>query len=139
MRRNDGSGSEAIFEDRMALGGKTVFVYSLVDTKQIKGAMGPKGFAKAGPSDYIVTENGNMYYAEVKSSNNATSFSFSNFTPSQNAAMVRQCAAKGQYWIFIHNLITDVWYRVPASEILMVKLTKKSSIKWSEMEEYKWL
>jgi len=52
--------------------------------------------------------------------------------------MLRTVTANGQYWIFIHNLLTDTWYMVPAELVLFTKRAGKQSLKWSELENHKW-
>lgn len=134
--KNDGKKSEKLFEDHWKAKGKKVYVHRFVDTKQIKGRQNGQGFSQAAPSDYLITNAGHMFYAEVKSCSDKISFSFSQFTPSQNACMVRQCAAHGVYMIYIHNLNTDEWFQVNAVEILDRKMLGVKSMKWTEMQRW---
>jgi len=135
--KNDGKTSEGIFEDRWATLGKKAFVERLPDTRSIKGAI-KHGFIQGRPSDYLVTVHGGMHYAEVKSSSNKTSFPLSCVQPTQWAAMRKQTAAGGEYFIYAHHLVTDRWYRIPASFILQTKDDQKGSIKWTELSMYLW-
>lgn len=142
-KRNDGSYSEKeferIMEQRMKDAPKRLFVHRMTDTKSIKQIAGQKSFAKAAPSDYLVTLDGVMFYAEVKSTSEATSFKFSCFTPSQNLAMVKQVAAGGEYNVYVHHLPTDTWYEIPAYNIVVWKQNGFKSIKWDELEVFKWM
>lgn len=134
-KANNGVKAEELFEQIILHRyGKTAFLHSLVDTKEIKGMTGT-GFARASPSDYLLTVDGVMEYAEVKSCQKRVSFPFSNFTPSQNAAMVRQTAAGGKYNIYIYNITTERWYVVPASLILSLRAADVHSITWEYLEE----
>lgn len=139
MVKNDGSMSERLFEEIMKSRGKSVNVYRLPDTKQIKQEF-QHAFVRAAPSDYIVTEDGEMYYAEVKSSSDGrASFTFNHITPSQWAAMVKQRAAGGKYFLFIHNITTETWYKVPANAILRIHdEEKRKSVKWTELASCQW-
>lgn len=144
MPRNDGKSSEELFEDHLTAGGKTTYWFRPTDTRDLIGQARGRGMrvaattAKKNPSDYVVTENGEMFYAEAKSCNNATSFPFSNFEANQLGGMRQQIAAGGNYFVFIHNLLTDTWYKVPAAVIMATRETKQS-IKWTELETFKTL
>lgn len=136
MKKNTGTKSEKLFESILNDHyGKNVFVERLPDTKSIKGMMGT-GFIQGRPSDYLVTENGVMYYAEVKSCQDEVSFPFSNFTKEQEKAMIRQNAAGGEYFIFIHNLLTDTWYKLSARQKIEVEKSGRKSIKWTELNKW---
>lgn len=131
--KNNGEASQNLFEKILEQAyGKEVFIERLPDTKSIKGLM-KKGFIQGRPSDYLVTIKGDMHYAEVKSSENATSFPFGNIAPEQWRAMKRQRAAGGKYYIYIHHLLTDLWYKVECRQILAVEEAGTKSIKWENM------
>ena len=144
--KNTGKTSQEIFELKMRVRhGKLCFVYRLQDAGELTGlnrglSKKKSGFVatKKNASDYIVTENGVMYYCEVKSSQNATSFPFANFEEGQWQAMRQQRAANGLYWIFIHNLNTDFWYRVPSTLVLDITDSGRASVKWEELKPYFW-
>ena len=132
--KNDGSKSEKIFEDKIKANyGRKAFLHRLIDTKAIKGRMKGAGFSAAAPSDYVLTVNGFMVYAEVKSCSDPVSFSFSQFTASQNATMVQQHAANGRYEVYIHNLLLDEWFTIDAVDVLERKAKGIKSMKWTEM------
>lgn len=134
--KNNGVASEKYFEQAMELAyGKHVFVERLPDTKSIKGLI-KHGFIQGRPSDYLVTLRGEMFYAEVKSSSNPTSFPFSNIGKEQWRAMLRQIKAGGTYNFYIHNLVTDTWYLVPAEVIVATDSQGTKSLKWSEMKQW---
>lgn len=139
--RNDGSSSEDEFVKRWQDAfGKEVFVKKLTDTKSIrKVSNGPfNQQAPATPADFIVTVKGRMFYAEVKSCSNKTSFPFSQFTKSQRAAMLQQAAAGGMYMVYIHNMNTNDWFEVSGPKLLELEKFQKS-IKWSELAGTRWL
>lgn len=128
---NNGSESEAAFVEMITRNrGKLVYVFRLTDTKEIMGAMG-KGFTKKNPSDYIVTLNGHMFYAEVKSTQEKVSFKFSSFTKGQIIGMTRQIAAGGKYNIYIHHIPSNTWYLLDGSTVLNEMKKKVKSIKFT--------
>lgn len=94
------------------------------------------GFTKPQPADYLVTLDGDTYYAEVKSTENKTSFPFSLIRPNQWAAAAQQRAAGGLYFFYVKNLNTGDWHRVPGDVFLDHKAAR--SMKWSELKPYRW-
>jgi penicillin-binding protein-related factor A (putative recombinase) len=140
MAKNTGTPSQSAFENIIAQLGKRAYIVRFPDAKEIKGRTGASGYTVDAPSDYILTINGLMEYAEVKSTVDPVSFSISKIRTSQWNAARKQLAAGGDYWFYIHSLELDRWYRVPAQYLLFYRHTKKSH-KWSELEElhYRWI
>lgn len=139
MSRNDGKLAEQWFEASFKTLGKTVLLYPFEDYYQAKFNSGANSAAKAQPSDYLLTENGVLGFAEVKSSLNASSFPFADIRPLQWQFARKQTAANGVYEFFILNLNTNTWYRIKASFLLEHKDTGSKSIKWSLLEHCKWI
>ena len=132
--RNDGTESEKIFKDKMKAFGKSVFLYRIPDTKEAtRGGKRKTNIMRSTPSDFIITWNSVMAYAEVKSTSNPTLFSFSNFRKDQLAAMRMQIAAGGNYWIFIHCLDQNKWYWIYGQDVIKRIDKNIKSMKWSEM------
>lgn len=140
MATNTGKFSEQEFVRKMTEAyGKNVYIHRYLDTNEIKGMTG-SGFVASNPSDYTVTLNGLMEYAEVKSiSNKTTSFSFSHFTKAQVAGMKQQIAAHGAYNIYLHVLETNQWYKFSAGLVERIKGNGKKSVTLKELENYKWV
>lgn len=144
--KNTGKTSQETWELKTRVRhGKLCFIHRLADASDLTGLNRGLSKKKTGfvatlklPSDYLVTIDGVMFYAEVKSSQNATSFPFANFEEGQWQAMRQQRAARGEYWVFIHNLNTDFWYRVPGNLILNTKDDGRMSLKWDELKPYFW-
>ena len=114
-------------------------IHRVTDSAEVRGMAGA-GFTKPQPSDYIVTVGGRMFYAEVKSSNNPTSFPFKDITLGQKAAAKKQMAAGGEYFFYIKNMLSGRWYEVPASIIFSVMEAGHQSVKWSLLEEnHQWM
>lgn len=127
--------TEKEFESAFARKGKGAFVHRLTDTAAAKATSGKKAFVKAQPSDYIVTDEGHTFYAEVKSSHDTTSFPHSNIQQFQMASARRITKAGGNYVFFLKNLLTGQWYCVPAEVIIA---SEKKSTRWADIENYRW-
>jgi len=139
MAKNTGKPSEKFFEGVLDSLGKRASYFRLVDASEITGRTGKIAeSARAQPSDYIVTLDGTTFYAEVKSTQNKTSFPFSLLKPAQWAAGVVVTGARGIYKVYVHNLNTDRWYVVPFTLIKQVKDAGKASIPWEQLKDYQW-
>lgn len=138
MAKNTGKPSETFFENVWQRLGKRAYCYRIADAAEVRGRTGKIGMTRATPSDYIVTFAGETFYAEVKSTQEKTSFPFALLKKGQQAAGPQVIAAGGGYFVFAHNLNTDSWYRIPFAVITAVKDAGRSSIPWSEMETLKW-
>lgn len=127
--------TEVEFVDAFKPLGKRAYVARLADTAAAKATGGKEAILQAQPSDFLLTVDGDTHYAEVKSSTNKTSFPFSNIKRGQWIASRRVVGAGGSYLFFIKNLVTKVWYVVPA---LVLHKHNRKSIKWAEIEDYQW-
>ena len=129
---------EIDFQDYWKQFGKKAHVFRFTDSSEVHGMnKGRKGVnVKAQPSDFLVTYNDCTFYAEVKSSKNKTSFPFGNIRATQMSHAIRVYSAGGRYDFYLKNLNTGQWYVVPAKIIHEISKTK-SSVKWSELGEYK--
>lgn len=129
--------AERDFEGFFKTYGKKAFVHRLTDTAAAKATGGAKAFVVAQPSDYIVTIQGvGTAFAEVKTSKHKTSFPHSNIQPKQLASARRIIMAGGAYLFFIKNLLTGIWYLLPAQVILNNRASK--STRWADIEKYQW-
>ncbi len=138
--KNTGEHSQQLFHDAIKSLGKKAHIHRLADTKSIKH-QGKTAFMSATPADFIV--GGAMFtptafYAEVKSTENKTSFGFDCFTDRQKIAMAElRIAEAGEcYQIFVHRLLTDDWYVTNADEIFR---QEKKSMRWHDMQGCMWL
>lgn len=133
-KKNTGRSAQDHFEGILKLKGKTCFVYRVTDTAEVRGRSGA-GFTKPQPADYVVVEGEETFFAEVKSSNNKTSFPFGNIETTQFAYAKMIVTAGGGYFFFLRNEITLEWYKVPASVFLS---SEKKSATWEELSPFKW-
>lgn len=137
--KNTGKTSETIFENAFRMKGKRAFVWRIPDAAEIYGRTGGARFNRSMPSDYVVVQQGKQTeFAEVKSTQNLTSFPFSILKKDQIASAAMIVAAGGAYFIYVHHLISDAWYRIPFALVQAARELGSSSIKWSELEEYSW-
>jgi penicillin-binding protein-related factor A (putative recombinase) len=128
---NTGKVSETLFEEAMVYRGYVPF--RLRDKADLHGLNKRNVAAFGQPSDYVVVGPKGAFFAEVKSSNNKTSFSLACFTRSQLAAMA-SCSYNqvGKYYrIFVHNMLEDTWYEFTADEIISALKSGVKSIKWT--------
>jgi hypothetical protein len=138
--KNSGKDSQKAFEEFIRLLGKSAFLRRVTDMAEIR-ALNPKVKAlkfPAQPADFIATINGWMHYAEVKSSQSPTSFSFGKLEKEQWRCATLQTAAGGDYVFYIHSMALGRWFRVPACLILQRRDAGHNSIKWSELEDFAW-
>jgi penicillin-binding protein-related factor A (putative recombinase) len=119
--------------------GKESFCFQFHDTRAAMGSTGSKRvFTSPHPSDFLVTHKGDMHYAEVKSSENAVSFPFSNVKPSQWSAARQQVAAGGKYFFYLFSQRNDSWYKIPGSYLVLMFEAGRKSVKWSEITDFLW-
>lgn len=137
MAANTGKPSEAEFIKRIESKPKAK-VFRLRDASDLYGLNKRKVAIFGLPADYIVCDNGAMFFAEVKSTQNKTSFSLDCLTPSQKAACVQTVACGGDYRIYIHNLHTGSWYLLHGSDYVQYKKQNLKSIKWENLCLNQW-
>lgn len=136
MAKNTGKSSEQKWEHHFNTLGKGAYFYRVVDAAEVRGRTGKIGFIRPAPSDYVLVCKGRMSFAEVKSTQNPTSFPFSILRKVQSAAAQMILAAGGTYDVYVHAMIADVWYKIPYQRILE---ENKSSIPWSQLQDFKYV
>ena len=133
--RNTGKPSERRFENALRkLYGVRVHIQEFYDAAYLHGLNGKPVKAPDQPADRLVTLNGQMFYAEIKSVSKGQSFPFNIIKPNQLSAAVLATKAGGTYLFMVHDLQTDTFYKVPASLVLSTKEAGKQSLKWNQME-----
>ena len=91
------------------------------------------------PADYIITDRGTTFWAEVKSTQELISFPLANISKAQWNGARQVVAAQGAYFFFIKKLATNTWYRVPASFFVEIHAEPIKSVKWSNLEDFKYV
>lgn len=119
---------------------KKSFCFKFHDARMAIGTGGSKRiFTASHPADYIVTDRGLMFYAEVKSSQNETSFPFASVKKSQWSGAMQTVSAGGSYFFFLKAEIHRRWFRVPAYIMLGLFHDGAKSVKWTSLGDYLWL
>lgn len=81
------------------------------------------------PADYIVGRDGELFYAEVKSTTDPSRFKYTNIQPGQRQAASISAKIGTPYWFFIHNLSKDEWFTLSGKEFYDdIKAGKKSRL-----------
>ena len=118
--------------------GKSQYCYGFEDTRAAMGAAGTRRvFTKARPSDYLVTDNGMTFFAEVKSSQHPTSFNLHNIETEQWKTAIRVTTAFGIYLFFIRRESDLQWYRVPGAYMIHTWKQGRRIVRWTELEQFK--
>lgn len=126
-KKNDGTLSQNTFVSLMEAQPKTK-VFRNRDKKDLVGLnKGRKVAAFALPADYTVARQGQLFFAEVKSTSDERRFSYSQIEPGQRAAALMCAACDTPYWFFIHSLHLDKWFQLSGKQLSMdIKAGKKS-------------
>lgn len=124
---------EKTFENYMNSLGKGTYIVRFPDTKEVNSLLWHTGICKKvilprRPSDFLVTEKGHTYYAEIKSTANPKGLT-SNLFSQQKGERTRILAAGGDYVYFIYNIQSMKWYKVPAREL-------NENAKWVELTKF---
>ena len=131
--KNDGTAAETAFETLI----KADVLYRFPDQKMLRGLNGgrPVGdFPK--PSDYLVTKARETHYAEVKSTQSATSFSFGDIRPSQKSMALRQATVGGAYTFYIFSFGLGKWFLLGAKQFAGAIAAGRKSLKFTELSPW---
>lgn len=128
--------AEREFEKSFEPYGKKAAVFRLTDTAAAKAVAGKRAFVAAQPSDYMVVLDGQVFFAEVKSTSDNTSFHFSNIRKAQIAASRRIVKAGAGYFFFIKSLVLNQWFCVPAAVIHNTIASGTKHLKWQQIQDY---
>ena len=129
--KNTGKPSEEEFEIFWARLGKRAYVYTFVDSSRATGRNKGKGLVMIDPqpADRLGSFDGVIHFAEVKSTALVTDrFDFKLLQRSQTSAARQVLAAGCPYFVYMHFIVTDEWFRIPYQVIDWYKSIGKSSI-----------
>lgn len=90
----------------------------------------PMVYAHRNPSDFIVVERGETYFAEAKSTENIKGVSSSLFDE-QKGERTRILRAGGKYFYFVYSFVRARWYKIPGAVI-----AEKATRTWEELAPY---
>ena len=82
------------------------------------------------PSDFMITDNGDTYYAEVKHTENTT-YITSSLLSEQKMFRDRILKAGGKYIYYIYADNIHQWYAIPGQVF-----KDRSNVKWKELGQY---
>lgn len=133
--KNTGVPAEVEFRARRK--GRGVYIYEFEDQKALVGLNKGKSLgSRAKPCDYIVIDNGQVIFAEVKSSHDPTAFRFSMIRVTQHGFAKLITHAGGRYHVYIKNMATEEWFCVPYEAIAECV---KQSMSWAVLRQhYPW-
>jgi hypothetical protein len=134
--KNTGKEAERAFLNRVNAVPKTVVerFYDQADLRGINGGRPVGDFPK--PSDFLVTQSGILFYAEVKSTQSKTCFSFGDIRPGQRSAALKQAMAGGPYYFFIFTYGLGQWFCLPCQQFAKAVQDGKKSIKFKDLTEW---
>lgn len=113
---------------------KRSFCFQFHDARAAKGAGGSQRiFTTSHPSDFIVTDHGVTFFAEVKSSQDPTSFPFAAVQKAQWSAAIQTTSAGGLYYFFIRSEVLKKWFRIPANLMIDMRSDGVKSVKWEHL------
>lgn len=123
--------TEREFTERLPLGS---YVHRLVDSKAARNQVGGQ------PADYLICPRGSslLSFAEVKLCNDPDRFPFANLQVAQKSAMAQADRHGFPYHVYIKSGWRKAWYKVPAALILNLMTQGQKSLRWDELENYKW-
>lgn len=139
---NDGKLAEREFAAYWRGRGKRAHLHRFTDAAEVTGLNKRKPtMMKKQPSDYLLTDHGEMGYAEVKSTDNAKGFPLSLIGTYQLGSAEQVITAGGRYDFFIRRLhpTKPAWYRVPAGVVLCRKGSNQLQyLSWDELEPHRY-
>jgi hypothetical protein len=131
---NDGTFAQDDFINKMTRPGR--YVWRMRDKKDLMGLnRGRKVAAFALPSDFLVGEEGKVFFAEVKSTT-GDRFDYSNVQPGQRSASGISAKIRAPYWFFIYSVKRGQWFRLSAEQFHEDIKTGKKSRRFDELEPF---
>lgn len=119
--------------------GKDSFVYQFEDTREAMGiAQSRRVFTKGRPSDYLITHLGVTFFAEVKSTQDATSFQLTRIQRAQWNCCRQVITANGIYLFFIRRESDQQWFRIPGAFFCALQDSQVKSFRFDKVEVYQW-
>ena len=133
---NDGTEAERAF---VSYWDKRGHLERFRDKKDLMGLNKGKRLADfAKPADYLVSAPDTLlHYAEVKSTTNAVSFSFSKIQPGQSAAALKEHRrGPGAYTFYIFSYPLGKWFLMSCTLYAKLVDEGRRSVKFEELREW---
>ena len=121
---------EKFVDDYFNTLGKNCVCSRFNDTSDTIQGKGKGTILRRNPSDFVITQDGVTFYAEVKSTNSPIGVSSSLFSQ-QKARRDRILKAGGTYIYFIYSYALDTWFYTNGEFI-----QKKAERKFSELPKH---
>lgn len=139
MPKNDGKDAEAAWLRIVERTPKTV-VERFWDQRDLRGRNGGRAvgdFPK--PADFLIMQEGIIKFAEVKSVQSNTSFSFSGIRTKQRTTALRLAkAASGHLYVFfIFSFGLGQWFTMDGTQFAAAIDADRASLKFSELSPWK--
>ena len=134
--KNDGKEAEKAFLERMKARDGVVIerFWDQSDLRGLNGGRAVGGYPKV--SDFLITEDQQMYLAEVKSVQSSSSFPFSNIERGQKSAALRQAAVGGPYVFFLFSYGLGEWFTMTGNKFKECLDAGKASVKFKDLEQW---
>jgi penicillin-binding protein-related factor A (putative recombinase) len=130
--RNDGKDAEGAFLARMKRPGVVIErFWDQADLRGLNRGRTVTDYPK--PSDFLVTQDGAIHYAEVKSVQCDRRFPFKNIKDGQRSAALRQAAAGGPYRFYIFSFGLGEWFVMEARQFAEAIARGAKSILFEEL------
>ena len=137
MPRQRWQQAEDDFQEHWRQFGKHAYCFAFHDTREAMGATGSRRvYTSEQPADFLVTFDGQTFFAEVKSSQNATSFPLADLRASQTSTSIVVEAAGGQYFFFLKNETEGRWYQIPGHVLVSLRKAGIKSVKWGDLKQF---
>lgn len=136
--RNNGTQAQDDFEDHWKKKPGS-HAWRMRDKKDINGLNGkkigkPGGIAAfAQPSDFLVTDEGVLFFAEVKSTSDPKRFNYNQIEPAQRSAASISAACGSPYFFFIYSIARAQWFILTAAQFVADMKAGKSSRTFEEL------
>lgn len=131
--KNDGSSSQKEFIAKMEAQPKT----KVFRNRDMKDMMVLNKGKRVGtfplPADYTVARQGELFYAEVKSTGSTTSFPYGNIEAGQRSAAIMCAACGAPYFFFIQRMSDRKWFQLSGAEFAADIKAGKKSRKFEEL------
>lgn len=131
---NAGNRAQDIFKKHVEK--RRAFVHRLPDPGDLPMIQGQRPKLPPQPADFVVCVGGVMFYAEVKSSANKTTFPFRMIRDSQRAAAKECVRTKCPYFFYVYSAYNDLWYCIPAKFILDRIAKDLKSAPWKDFDKF---
>lgn len=139
MTKNTGQQSQDHFEAYIRCQGKSYYLYRFEDQKDLYRMNAGKRVKAGGkPADFLVAWNGQTSLVDVKSTIDPIGFRLSDIRQVQKEHAMAFSASNNTYFFFIHALTGNRWYRVDWAFIRQVLEAGRKTIRWSEIEEFRY-